>query len=309
MPKPLDVQVGDRFGRWVVLAQAPSNGHGRRYECLCDPEVGGCGSRGEVVGRYLVNGDSRSCGCLKRELAKKAATKHGLVGHELWHVWRGMVGRCTSLNNPNWSRYGGRGIQVCERWRSVENFVADMHPRPEGFQLHRINNDLGYSPENCEWVARGKHQQGHMQTRLQTDRRIRELDSELRRLRTLVAGGLVPTKLHEDERGWIRDVTTESWDSATRIVTYKGKVRGNHYHKATWQLTIVADGCLKVITETDEMRREFLLQTGEMMMSPPNERHAWKALADTTVVVLTRGPRSGDRYEDDTHRLAEPLIA
>lgn len=313
MSKPLNVQVGDRFGRWVVLARVASGQGGRRYECLCDPEVGGCGNRGEIAARILVYGESRSCGCLKRELAREAATTHGLVGHELFDVYRGMLERCSNSNNSSWPRYGGRGITVCERWRGpngVTAFVEDMAPRPEGTQLHRIDNDRGYSRENCEWVSRGEHGQKHAAIHRRTELRIQELETELRRLRPLAAGGLVPPKVHEDERGVIRDVTTEHWDAATRIFTRAGAIRGNHYHKATWQMTLLLSGCLRVVTETDEARREFFLRSEEwLLLTPPNERHAWQAVEDTTVIVLTRGPRSGENYESDTFRLEEPLIA
>ena len=65
-----------------------------------------------------------------------------------------MVGRCTNQNHVSFKNYGGRGIAVCERWRSFENFKHDMGERPEGGMLDRENNDGNYEPGNCRWATR-----------------------------------------------------------------------------------------------------------------------------------------------------------
>lgn len=136
-------KTGERFGRWLVLSRAGSNPRGKSaWLCRCD-----CGTERIVSLPSLRSGDSRSCGCLNREVS----STHKATGTPTYKVWIQMVRRCHGLNAP--AIYQGRGITVCDQWRhSFATFLTDMGDRPSlAHSIGRINNEGNYEPTNCRW--------------------------------------------------------------------------------------------------------------------------------------------------------------
>jgi len=140
--------IGRRFHRLVVVSKAEPEKQRTRWNCVCD-----CGKDHIVKSKYLLNGEVKSCGCLKYDAT--ANQTHGMSNSPIYHVWFQMKQRCNNVNNTDYFLYGGRGITVCDRWsKSFENFFEDMAPGySKGLSLDRINNDKDYSPENCQWAT------------------------------------------------------------------------------------------------------------------------------------------------------------
>lgn len=197
------ILVGVKYGRLTVVEYIERIREGGTWQhlwrCVCQ-----CGQVRIVRASRLKNGGTTSCGCKRRESTVKRNTKHGesVRGRRTaeYIVWKSMNQRCYDPGNKKYSNYGGRGITVCDRWRSdYAAFLADMGRMPSRkHSIDRKNNDGNYEPDNCRWAT--KTEQG----RNQRTNRLLTINGETRCVRDWeeVAGfpkGMIQTRLH---LGW-----------------------------------------------------------------------------------------------------------
>lgn len=144
---------GRRFGRWRMISYAGVRRVGRSTKRFWNVRCA-CGAEREVALSALKSGLSKSCGCLKSELASKARhmVTHGMTKTRTYHAWISARMRCENPNDKDYARWGGRGIRVCKRWQKFENFLSDMGEVPTGLSLDRIRVNGNYCPSNCRWA-------------------------------------------------------------------------------------------------------------------------------------------------------------
>lgn len=176
MPKLIDI-TGKKFNRLTAVEYKGSE----KWLFRCD-----CGNEKIMSASDVRLGKAKSCGCIHKEMLSKRETTHGMSKTRLYSVWRGMKVRCYNENSEEFHRYGGRGITVCDEWLGkygFKNFAEwayksgyDENAERGQCTIDRIDNDKGYSSDNCRWITIKEQQTNKMEHKWEINGESHTLD-------------------------------------------------------------------------------------------------------------------------------------
>lgn len=256
MPYVREDVVGNRYGRLIVLRNAPDRKRRhRQVVCRCD-----CGTEKIVFLDALRKGVTVSCGCRMREISGIYRKTHGRTNTREFAIWSGLRQRCINPNNPMYPRYGGRGITVCSAWmESFQAFFADMGERPsKSHSIDRIDNNGNYSPENCRWATQV------VQANNKSTNHVIEHEGQAKTITEWAIATGIPAKRIQERiyRGWgFSDILAEPYVSpkrrGERMAPYTEERRNQiaQYSKLAWQDPEKKVARLKKRAETMRLRQ------------------------------------------------------
>lgn len=162
--KRLDL-IGQRFGKLEVIAMAGIKNGATTWLCKCS-----CGNETVVSVGDLRSGHTKSCGCLWKEAISKSITTHEKSKTKLYQIWQNMLNRCRNKNTDRYYRYGGRGITVCDEWKTFEEFHkwSMSNGYSKGLSIERNDINGNYEPSNCRWIPLEKQQDNTKRSRFET---------------------------------------------------------------------------------------------------------------------------------------------
>ena len=147
-----------RFGRLVAIHLTEKRGKHNAWLCRCD-----CGKLVTVLVCNLITGNTKSCGCWKRELVSEQFSTHKdarpTVGKvRLYQIWCGIMSRCYNPHRRAYPNYGGRGVVACDEWRTYENFKAWALSSgyTDELSIERVDPNGDYEPSNCTWIPKSE---------------------------------------------------------------------------------------------------------------------------------------------------------
>lgn len=210
-PKRVKELSGHVYGRLTVVGFARIE-RSAIWVCQCS-----CGEVVEVKSPNLIRGGTRSCGCVRRT----GTPKHGMSETPEYRTWHSMINRCKYKSVNSYPSYGGRGITVCDRWHSFDNFYADMGTRPEGTTLDRIDSDGHYTPDNCRWATTKEQGRNKRNSILLTARGITKQVNDWAEDSGVAASTIVR---RIKSLGWdVEKAIFTPTNSFQRCITYKGE--------------------------------------------------------------------------------------
>ncbi len=143
---------GMKFGKLTVIGKSKKqNSRYILWDCICE-----CGGKRTTRGADLKNNKTKSCGCLHTETLIVRNKTHGMSGHRIYKIWKGMIKRCDNPKCIGYRLYGGIGVKVCDRWYDFENFYSDtINGYFDNLSLDRYPDKHGhYEPNNFRWATR-----------------------------------------------------------------------------------------------------------------------------------------------------------
>ncbi len=142
--------IGKKFNKWTVLERIKDESNKGFWKCQCE-----CGSIRNIISHGLSKGYTKQCRkCNQKNIGKMTRT-HGMSRKiPEYGAWCNIKDRCCNPNCKNWKDYGGRGISICKEWEyDFAKFIRDMGFKPgPKYSIERIDNEKGYSKENCKWI-------------------------------------------------------------------------------------------------------------------------------------------------------------
>ena len=160
--KKIKNHCGEKYGRLTVINFVERKNRQSYWKCICD-----CGNEIVIPISYLIVGDTKSCGYLRKENARKNGKKNKFVQNKrLYRIWIDMKRRCYSTKRISYKYYGQKGICICDEWKNSFKAFQDWalnNGYEDTLSIDRINNNGNYEPSNCRW-ATIKQQNNNMST-------------------------------------------------------------------------------------------------------------------------------------------------